>query len=290
MSGYLRRLAARSLGTADVARPIIPPLYSDWRRQSSMVAGGQPSGGPLEVEEFTESPPARLPAVWPMHQSVPRSAHEPSGPPSTPPTSRTDTVTPPSGAPAETALPVVTKPEHRPARGSRPLIADPTPTPRRAGEEAGPIPAAPVRRVTAPASPTVGVPPDMPPPRPVPVVRDRTVDSTGSTPERSDRRHGQADPRPSASDRPALLALAAPSIEAPPAGPRRARSESGAGAPWARPAAAPMAEERTVEITIGRIEIRALPGAAPAASPPVGRRTTMSLEAYLHARAREGLT
>jgi hypothetical protein len=48
------------------------------------------------------------------------------------------------------------------------------------------------------------------------------------------------------------------------------------------------AQERTVEITIGRIDIRALPGVSPPAAQAPSRRTALSLEAYLHARAREG--
>jgi hypothetical protein len=64
----------------------------------------------------------------------------------------------------------------------------------------------------------------------------------------------------------------------------------GSRAPGSRsnPASTSDGRERTVEITIGRIEIRAVPGAAPPAAPVAPRRTTMSLEAYLLARTREG--
>jgi hypothetical protein len=287
VSGYLRRLAARSLGTADVARPIIPPLYSDWRREPSIASDGEPSGGALDVEEVAEAPPAHLPAVRSSRQPLPRDGDEPDRRPSPSATPRMVAVVPPSDAPAGTTPPIAaTHPERRPVAGSRAAL--PTPIPRREVENAEPLPQAPARRATPPPL-TVSAAADMPPPRPMPPARDRAHESSGSMTRPSDRPRA-AGAHPPVPDRPALLALSSPVIEAPPAGARHARSGSNASAPRVQPPTVPVVEERTVEITIGRIEIRALPGAAPVAIPVAPRRPTLSLDAYLHARTREGRT
>ena len=59
MSGYLARLAARSLGIADVARPVIAPLYADWRREPSIGAEREAVHDGLEVQETRDAEPSR---------------------------------------------------------------------------------------------------------------------------------------------------------------------------------------------------------------------------------------
>ena len=273
MSGYLGRLAARSMGIADVARPVIAPLYADWR--------GEPSTGP-DVEITAELPEIveeRLAPVRPRSVRGSRPAADEvddseQRPIATPRARATPAVTSSRG-PDVDAPPVLDRAEHKPIQARRRALVGPPADPRT--EEADAAPAISVSTGRAR------------PPIPVPVVRARPVDPStppGEDPAGLDRRPAG---NPTSAERTAILTPTSPAVQAPPVLTRRASVAR--DAPAARPLAdgAPAPDDRTVEISIGRIEIRALPGSAPAGERQTSpRRTAVSLEAYLDARSREG--
>ena len=287
MSGFLRRLAERSLGQADTARPVVPPLYADWQRDGALAA---PDAGAaaddLTVEDVEETAPpvsrrrpARQQSREPVEE-VPAQASPPTGSPSRrsprageaavqPPI----VVEPPPVAPVSALAPPPPNrtgpallPPAEPAPSNPASIADRRPADRRTTRE--PASQAAARPATAPAGmPNLA-------PRPL----RRLADVAGADDPR------RVEPR---------LTTLAPAGAPPAAIPRIV-----AVAPPARRTMAPAAvatqpteaagEERIVEISIGRVEIRATPVAATQERAAPAARPALSLEAYLHGRAREG--
>ena len=272
MSGYLGRLAARSLGIAEVARPVIPPLYADWRSEPSGPDGEHEPVPPEIVEERLA--PVRPRAVRGGRPAV-DEADESDHPVVASPRARDAPRVTRAQGPDVDVAPAFDRSELGPIQGRRPARIQPATDPR--PEEAGSAPAISVStgRVLTPIA--------------VPMTRAGLVLPTtpqGEHPAVLDRRPAR---EPTPAERTAILALTAPLVQAPPVMSRRASAARDIPAVHPSVNGAPEPDDRTVEISIGRIEIRAVPGSAPAgerqASP---RRTAVSLEAYLGARSREG--
>ena len=282
MSGFLARLSARALGVAETVRPVIAPLYAGWR-----IAPDDQRVEPadLEIDETREVEPARdRPAPRgrpaPSNETV---AAEPVSPIATirptaavvPPGTHRDRhdEPPAAGAVPERSAERRTEaapdapPARRPAaRRSEPRVDATLSTP--SGVVAGPV------RVAAPRPTTLRARSEQP--EPVQPLTAAIRPSEASSP---------TVPAPSPMLVAPTSAVGAPRVVTrldPPSASRRT------GGPGLAPVGRAMDEERTVEISIGRIEIRATPGAAPVATPTAQRRTAVSLDAYLLARSREG--
>jgi hypothetical protein len=289
MSGYLSRLVARSLGTADLVRPVIAPLYADWRREPSITADRGAIDDGLEVHEIREAEPTRAPVA-----RSPRATGSPMADGGDPPPAARPLLR--ASAPVPSPEPPRAEPQSTPPRSTAGTIALPEAAPidtpsvaRRRSQTARPRSPEPIARVTVPASSTVNVPDDHPAPRPAPKRPTRIDAATAILVDPAETPRDRPTTPRGTPDRPALLTPTTPAIVAPPVVARSGPFTGVSQAPGrSNPASTPDDRERTVEITIGRIEIRAVPGTAPAAAPVATRRTSMSLEAYLLARAREG--
>jgi hypothetical protein len=289
MSRYLRHLAERSLGVADVARAVVPALYADWRR-----AG--PAWAPDTLDSYgregLEVEPEELP---PPHEPR-RASRRPRSAEPTPNDSEEAGIRPAGArrtdsrpeAPRE-AVPAADVPELPPVpttatretRRIAPVVTR-TPPPGRA-EPRSP------RSLPAPAEPVVRSA-DVGPRRVVASVTEQAavtvppiLPSRPSLPALESVRHMEARQTtlaPAGAPDAPIPRVVVPRTAAAPAT-RTAGSLRGSD-PTGMPA-----EDRIVEISIGRIEVRATP--APVREHPTpALRPTLSLDAYLHGRAREG--
>jgi hypothetical protein len=289
MSGYLGRLVARSLGTADLARPVIAPLFADWRREPATEVEREAVDGALEIHETQEREPTPSRAARSARPTEPLDAVAADPRPAARPLSGDRAAipstepSPPSGGSAPSATLGTLAPT-----GAAP-VGVPSVGPRRS-ETASPRPLAQVEPVTVPAPSVVNALDDRPAPRPARKRPARADDATAIPVHPAEVARGRSQAHHDTPDRPALLAPTAPAIPAPRVVTRHDGTAGGSRTPGSRPGPAPIPDdsERTVEITIGRIEIRAVPGAAPPVGAAATRRTATSLEAYLLARAREG--
>lgn len=257
MSGYLERLVERVHGRAEVLRPLVPSRFDP-----GPDAAPKPSASLLERHEETVAAPlpghprrARAAADVPAERSAPlrplAAADAPGSPsqPNPPPVHHGNV---PAEAPRQD--------EQAPAAQRSPEAA--------ALEER-------IRRAVA-AAMDAQEPPRAAAPSPLPALRES--DRRESVIEREVRTvevHPDGTMTGQPSPRQPGVALAAPSPlpqRREPAAPRRAP--------------APAEPGPTVQVTIGRVEVRAVPPAAP--SPAPGRRTgpAISLEDYLHRRDR----
>lgn len=258
MSDFLGRLAARAVGTAPALRPRPRALF-----EPDAIAGAEP----LEVEEEREAPPA--PRARPS--AAPPEAPEPITRAAEPPPAAE-----PEAPPAPRARPerhAVERTAQAPQRE-----APPAPRPQRA-TAAPPVVVEQRREVVAPPPP-----PAAPPrrePRPRPPARELAATSVV-------RR---------APDEPAETLVTPPLPESLPLRSQaiaRARSLAPPPAPAPQPGAAPVrdapprpAPEPVVEVTIGRLEVRAAtPGQPARPAPTVERAEPLSLDRYVRERAR----
>lgn len=285
MSRFLQRMAERSLGVEQAATPIVPSFFADWRTATvgapPSVEPGHETGMEIVVTETTaparnlevaavrkHAPPA--PGLEPAVRVESRAAAPPDPRPTRiiPAASLEDSgseddvprlAVPAQPARRETSVPIRERrersvgPRHEGAMTlARDVPVPPVPPTRRAAR-------VPPDRGEA-VSPSVNGPTLVPPlaaPRPSVAAR-RTVLAPAASPSMSiegivrPRRAAAGDALPRRQGRDQVRLLTG-------------------------------AEERVVEISIGRIEVRALPGetAQPRATP---ERRGLSLEAYLRGR------
>lgn len=205
---------------------------------------------PLEIDEEIEAPP--LSAVPPATVARAPQVGE-TEPASEPPRHRSER-TPPR--PARSEVP------HRTTRASpapalpTPAPAPPRPVPTAPSPPSRDRPSTPAREATSPLEAAVARPPDTPPAAPP-------------------SRRAQARPRPAAAAG-TVRTAAAPSAAVEP--PRHLAAIA--------PPVAPV--EQVVRVSIGRIEVRAAPAAAPPAAAVALARPRLSLDDYLAARDRAG--
>lgn len=267
MSGYLDHLVARSLGTPEVVRPVISPLYAGLQVAPAGELAAEPG---LEVEEVREG--RQDPAVQDRPAAPVRAS-----------TVETDEAPPAMPAPGKTRAPD--------AEARRPIA-----TPERQLD---------ARPAAHPVRPSLVAPLERSTTEPVPRARTRPRPALSADPTPTDGHavvgppaihaapavaHPSRPVTPPGPARSMLASASAPAVQAPrvatridAAGPRRVTP-----GPRDEPGRRDRDDERTVEISIGRIEIRATPGGAPIAAPATSRRTAVSLDAYLLARSREG--
>jgi hypothetical protein len=281
VSDFLSRLAERSTGTPPALRPRVPSTFEPW------------SAGDLGADP-------RAAAAWPSAAQPTNAAASPPAatarPTREPPRA---SVTPPAPASPPAPAPPLDSDDRHPA-APRPRTPAPAP--------------APISAAAAAAEPSADAPP---PPAPAPAPRhhapDLSPEPLGPTrptpavaaPPRQPRRQGSAPPvpetaAPAAAEAPlaARAASRAPRDDAvaepwhafePPAGPpanvvQRGRARAGPAPTPGRAGDGPL----TVEVTIGRVEVRAAP-APPARAgrrPAPGPRVT--LDEYLAERTRAG--
>jgi hypothetical protein len=266
MSDFLSSLAARALNAAATVRPRLASRF-----EPTPFARPLASEGPFEMEAehpAIAAPPVTIPRT-PLADTLGR----------TPAASRHELVSPPPDTP-------------EPRRLSAP---EPAPS-----SSLGAPPALPVAAVALPPRPGTTAPPSATVSRLVPA---------GSEPDAAPRRSGASLPapisEPTPTRRPALLSGLREQAAPPPLPPERTPHRgSDSPPPPQRPALArvsaaslqPAVVRReevretspVIQVTIGRIEVRAVVSTSPPPPAPVPRRPTTSLEDYLRTRDREG--
>lgn len=296
MNGYLHQLAARHLGVEDHLAPLRPALYGPWPLADPAPPRRPVADAGLDLDEDVrvvdphEPSAARRPAVGTSTGPQPETAPRPRpGHQSTagPALRRPD----PDGAlprPAGTAAGHVR--QETVSRGDRAASDGPAATSHRA--EAPPLPAAEGR------VPLATVPAGHIAPQPSPSVAGRASEhrlpATGRVrvaPLALERHEPPPDaPSSRITVEPWRVAAVRYEPEPVPLVPLAARRmpQPRSAVPGAGVDAGPGGVEQTIEVTIGRVEIRATPAAvAPPASRPAPAPRTMSLDAYLRRRARE---
>jgi len=247
MSDYLTNLAARSLNRLSVIRPRLASLFEPPPSGIPIPSPGFPTESESRRDIVRETPDPT--SARPLPSPVPAEVPIPV---------RREVAKPRPGKPAE--APEIRVDGSSPRRQSPPPIALHTPVVRAAKSIAHDP-----RPVRAPRDERVHWEPRVPAPSPVPrAVAAKTIIVV----------------RPEvavASDHAGASAAAA---RAEPAALESMASNRPRGSPPPTPPAA------TVQITIGRIKVRALPPAAPAVRPP--RAKSMSLDEYLQRRGRGG--
>jgi hypothetical protein len=288
MSGYLRHLAERSLGMADVARAVVPPLYADWRRAGPAgVVDTLGSEGRDDLEVVTEegSTPQRAPWTPRPPRSVEPIPKDSETADTRPARSRRADRASDASRPAVAAAEVLELPPvmTRAPRESRRIepVETPTPEPRQIplpSRTPGPATAEPAPRSAeaGPRSATARV--TVPVRVSIPPILRRTP---GLPALQSSR--------PVEARRTTLAPVGAPTAPIPRVVvPRPAAASTHPPGSGRGPDGTAMpAQHRIVEISIGRIEVRATPAPVREHRAPTPR-PTLSLDAYLQGRAREG--
>lgn len=288
MSGFLGRLAERALGVEAAARPVVPSFFAEWR---TGAPGGEPVGRPdgdgLEPRVTEEAgrvapgaEPGRVPATLLRTADPPPVIDVPAA--VEPARSRPTAV----GRPEEMTLVADAGTRSGPASRAEPApmrTHTEEPRPYLPASTLGPLAVVEPHRAV-PVLPAMAVGERAAPPR-----RDRTIRSRPVEPD--DFRAPSTPERTSNRARLTLLAPAsAPSTTIERVSPSR-RPAHGDAIPGPRFTGRmePVhgAEDRVVEISIGRIEVRAtsVESVQPRSMPVA--RPGLSLEAYLQRRTRE---
>jgi hypothetical protein len=278
MSDFLSHLVARSLDPAGAVRPRLASLFEP----PGPSAG--PAGGPVLVPEALGEPVISAEPVPDVRRGGESSTRRGTRPKDTP-----HPAGPPRGSRPE-AGPVPAEPGPRPPSPAGPAV----PATTRVVSESGPPPTRPQPAEPGQDSPAISprlvarlprAVEGRPPGTELSAASDlgssarrdgMSLNGAGSSPESSQRRHDPV--RPGFGRR-----------DFPPAGPRSHPASVTAHLETMKPAAIrPRAEpEPVVQVTIGRIEVRAVPP-APASAKERPRSSVMSLDEYLRLRAKRG--
>ena len=300
MADFLTRLASRTLGLAPMAEPLIAPMFAPEAPAPSITGSDEPlDAAPQAVEPVAPRAAAGLPSASPLENRERAVAARPRPDPAearpAPPrmgetASRTSLAAPDDAFVSE--FPPRRLPQRAPAAASE-----------TGDDDAHLMPAAgapqrqsPVRRATPAATTPLGRPdsPDLFP-TPAPGPADRVAAAS-----RSALRQGRAGPSWWDGEPDETLLLPRDAVAAPlapqtaPAGGGRDLGRAVASVTPAAEAAPPRRAERaeaaavpasppTIEVTIGRVEVRAVHSPAPVARPKGGAPVApgLSLEEYL---------
>lgn len=259
--GLFRRLAARALGAAETVRPRLPGLFEEGAptgiapAQAENLALPVPPPRSARRSEPDAAPVSRRPAeatLPPAAAAARLRAVAPRSSPSDDRSSPEPATAPPQPEPSALSG-VPPAPEDASAAGARRSVPNPERSPSPAYALLGPA--------FPPPQGEAALPPTVPP-----GADERPgVSLAAMPPVPADTPFARAPSRAREADAPATVSLAPPHAD------RLSPSPPPPGAVPAAREPGPVGDDRAVEITIGRLEIRVPPrGDGPAPRPPAG--------------------